>query len=74
MRIGIQQPETNKIIYPISGYQTWETSAYAVSTPGSSMHAWPRMRMEDAPTSQKKVDIGEAKNKRGMRKGIDRLD
>jgi len=34
--------------------------------PGSMKHAWPRMRIEEAPTSQKNVPMGEENMSRGM--------
>lgn len=33
---------------------------YSLSTPGSMSMAWPRMRMADEPTSQKKTEKGDA--------------
>lgn len=34
--------------------------------PGSMIVAWPRMRMAEAPTSQKKVLKGDETQRRGM--------
>ena len=38
---------------------------YSDSTPGSIKQAWPRMRIAEDPTSQKKVDTGDASHSSG---------
>lgn len=39
--------------------------AYSLSTPGSINTAWPKIKIADEPTNQKKVDTGEAIHKSG---------
>lgn len=39
---------------------------YSLSIPGSIKHACPRIRQDDAPTSQKKVMKGDESHNKGM--------